>query len=336
MILRVGRLAAPVLVGPSASHSSSGKTSPSHRPGSTTMPSGIRATRASSAATAGAAVVMPAATVKPGRRIVLPPFGQAAKQRCCAARRGRSRPRRARCAGQSSIDQLRASGAISPNAPPDRWSPPTASASRAGRPSRPARHRASAPGRRRAATLRARPSPANDSTPASAAARVGSIAGGTGSPIVDRIERAADRVPRARDRRRESAAAAADRPRSPGRTLRSPSARRGCWAAGYGRGPAPGGRRQTLDQARGQRVGERSVRRDGEDRGPDRRDRLRHARSPLPSSGSTGACRHRTTGPGGPRRSSALPRSRGPTGYWSRTVPWARRAAAAWRRSGCR
>ena len=51
--------------GPSASHSSSGKTFGNHRPGSTTIPPGIRATRATSAATAGADVVIPAATVKP-------------------------------------------------------------------------------------------------------------------------------------------------------------------------------------------------------------------------------------------------------------------------------
>ena len=82
---------------------------------------------------------------------------------------------------------------------------------------------------------------------------------------------------------------------------------------------------ETLDQPGCERVGERAMRRDGEDR--DARSDILAA--PFPSAGSIAACRRRTTGPGGRLRSSALPRSPGPTGYWSRMALPARRAAGA-------
>src|SRR5206468_482688 len=83
-----------------------------------------------------------------------------------------------------------------------------------------------------------------------------------------------------------------------------------------------------LNQSGGKCVGERAVGGNGEDGGAFGRP-LRHSRAPLPSSGSSWAYRRRTTAPGGLRRNSGPPRSRGPTEGWSRTARRAHRAAGA-------
>ena len=124
------------------------------------MPSGIRATRATSAATAGAAVVMPAATVKPAA--VQPSTGRRAARSSRLRRSARSiapssakmrgHARRSACSFSSDFSQWRARSAISA----------IASASRRGGSPRPAARRVSAQGRLRAAGSRRflRPAPA--------------------------------------------------------------------------------------------------------------------------------------------------------------------------------
>ena len=310
------------------------RRSASHRPGSTTIPSGIRATRATSAATAGAAVVMPAATVKPAggsslqrsaMRVQQPvaPLGEV--DRAALGEQCRASARRSARSCSSDCSQCRASSGVS------------ATASR-----KPARldlldqqaHRACARGRRRGAGLRRTLRRARRSRPASAVARAGRSPAATGSPR--RSGRARRRsARRARGRRSGSGAAAAAR-QPLARTNASVTVRTARLLGSRIRPRASAERvlAEARDQPGGKRVGERAVRRDGEDRRPARG--VRHSRAPLPSAGSTAACRRRTTVPGGPRRSSGLRRSPGPTGCWSRTALRARLEAAASRPSGCR
>jgi hypothetical protein len=88
------------------------------------------------------------------------------------------------------------------------------------------------------------------------------------------------------------------------------------------------------NQAGGERIGEASVRRDGEDVGGS--SSLTHGPAPPRCRGSIAASRHQTTGPGEPARSSDSRQSRGPTGYWWRMLLPVRPRAGAWRSSGCR
>ena len=158
----------------------------------------------------------------------------------------------------------------------------------------------------------------------------GSTAGGTCLAVIERLQRSADALVQAPDRR-------SDQPRQ-----QQPAAARADERVG--------------DRAHGAIVGQQDAA-----RAPGRADRLPNRRiSPAASASANdrwagmvktaGRCaragsdilerrfghrdrlrayRRRTTGPDGRRRSSALPRSRGPTGGWSRTAPRAHRAAGA-------
>ena len=187
---------------------------------------------------------------------------------------------------------------------------------------------------RSAASRRLSPLPSPRTIAASRSSRsVGSIAGGTA--LARRaVERAADPLV-------QLGIADRDQPRQQQPAAARPHERIGDrpHRAIVGQQDAPAGEAKRIlaeprDQPRRKRIGERAVRRDGDRRRPaagsailERRFRHRDRLA---------ACRRRTTGPGGPRRSSALPRSPGPRGCWSRTAPPARRGAAASRRSGCR
>ena len=247
--------------------------------------------------------------------------------------RARARPG---VAGQRSIDQLAARRATS------------ASAAQARRLRRPPR--ASAPGSissiSSASSVRARSAASRSASAAAASPRTidasvsnrssGSIAGGIGS-----ARRSGSSAPPIRSSSSGSPIGISRGSSSPPPLARTKASVTRAHRAVVGqqdpalRASASGSLPKRCDQAGGERVGERAVRRDGEDRG----------RSAAPSGilqrrfrqlDRLRACRRRTTGPGGPRRSSGLPRSRGPTGCWSRTALRARRAAAASTPSGCR
>ena len=149
--------------------------------------------------------------------------------------------------------------------------------------------------------------------------------------VVDAVERSADPLVELgvadRDQARQQQAAAAGPDEGFGD---------GAHRAVVGKQDAPLGQAhrvfpEALNQPGRQRVRERPMAGNGEDR-----DAVRHAPGPFPSAGSTGACRHRTTGPDGRPRSSVPPRSPGPTGCWSKMGLRAHRAASASTRSGCR
>ena len=267
-----------------------------------------------------------------GRRLVLPALGQRAQQPVAPLGEVDRAP-----LGQqlrpALVDQLKRSSDFS------QWRASSLGFGRRlpqaapGRSPRSAARRASARDRRPAAALSAVPSPSRRSPPASASARADRSPAGS-PPLVDPVERAADPLV-------ELGIADRDQPRQQQPAAARPDERFGDGAhrAIVGQQDAARGQRQRVlaearDQARGKRVGEASdatgmvktATRCGSDileRRFRHRDRLR-------------ACRRRTTGPGGRRRSSGPPRSPGPTGCWSRTAPPAHRAAAASRPSGCR
>ena len=301
-------------------------------PAAPPCPSGIRATRAKQGGDRGRGGGDARGDGEPVRRKCRPPLGRRAKQAIAAVGEvdptalGEQRPgQRSRIARKRSSDLL-----------------PMARQARARRPP----HRRGALGSTssisRASSVRARSAASRS---ASAAALVGprtsfasiasrssgSIAGGTGSPHPpDRALRRSAR--RARDRRSGSAAAAAGPTRWRERRPRSPSGRRGCWEAGCA--PRQGQRiaAEPRDQARDERVGERAVGRDGEDRRASRSAAVRHsAASASVARIDFRRCRRRTTGPGGRRRSSGPRRSPGPRRSWSRTARRAHPSSSALR-----
>ena len=165
-----------------------GKMFASHRPGSTTIPSGIRATRATSAATAGRRRGDSGGDGETGRRIALPALGERGEAAGCAARRGRSRrarraapatARRSAAAARATCCQCRAISSVSR----DR----AAQLARVDLLDEQA-HRARARGRRPGASASAEPSPPprRIGRPAVSSRSSGSIAGGRRLVIVDR------------------------------------------------------------------------------------------------------------------------------------------------------
>ena len=168
--------------GPSASHSSSGMSRSSAGKHDHAR-RGSRATAPSSRATAGAAVVMPAAQTKPGRRRARASAARPRRAAGCGARRGRSG--RARCEQRRPVgeDQPQLVERLLPvqrkigqlggeAARPRRDRPPRSAAGRAcGRD--PRRGAAPRPRRRRDG--------AGPAGRAASAARAGSIAGGIGA-----------------------------------------------------------------------------------------------------------------------------------------------------------
>ncbi len=324
--------AAPVLVRAQAPPiPRRGRRSASHKPGSTTIPSGIRATRATSAATAGAAVVMPAATVNPGGGSS---FHRSASR--CSKRLRRSARSIAPCSAKQLrpvlVDQLQLR---------ERVLPVAREVVRLG-------HRLLEPSRidlldqqriERPREVGGQPqaSPRVPS-PGTIDARRSSRSVGIDRrrdrlTLVDPIERAADALIELgiadRDQPRQQQAAAARSNERLGHAAHGTVVRQ--------QDAALRQRQRVLAEARDQprckRIGERAMRGNGENGDP---LRVRHSPAPLPSSGWTGEYRRRTTGPGGPPRTHGPPRSPGPTGCWSRTAPRAHRGAAASRRSGCR
>ena len=232
-------------------------------------------------------------------------------------------------------DQLEAWRATFPNAARVRWSRRRRRGASPGASPRSAKRRACAQGRRQAEVPRPLPSPPDD--PRERKSRsVGSIAGGT-APLVD-----GSSAPPIRSSISGSPigiSRGSSRPEPLARTNASVTARTARLLGSRIR-PRPGasGSRPNLcDQSRRQ-AHRRTTGGPGWCKtvgGPLRRA-LRHARSAASVIGWLRACRRRTTGPGGPRRSSGPRRSPGPTGCWSRTDLPAHRGAAAWIPSGRR
>ena len=293
------------------------------------MPSCIRATRSTTAATAGAAVVMPAATVKPAggsfshrsaiaRSIRL--RRSATSIDALAQREFAANSRKSAASFASDFSQWRARSLLSA----------TASRNCAARSPRSAAHPACGRVPPPSASLPATLPPFTIDASVSSRS-VGSIAGGStsssirssapatrssssGSPIG--IRRGSSRpLPLCRTNASVTA-----------RTARLLGSRIRPCASPSGSSPncaiSPAASASANERCDGMVI-------DGDPA------RVRHSPAPLPSSGSIGAFQHRTTGPGAPRRKRGLPRSPGPTGCWSRTVHQARRAAGASRPSGC-
>ena len=293
------------------------------RPGSTTMPLGSRATRAEQRGHGRRGGGDAGGDDEAGGRRRPPALGDRAEQPVAAVGEVDPPALGEQCRPVVE-DQLAAGRATSASGAKARAASAAKLAqARAGRPPRSAAGRACAPDPRRAAAPRPRRSPSC----AGRARRAASAARAARSPAAPARRRpSGSSVPPIRSsssgsptgtsrgsskpppRRRTNASVIARAARLLGTRIRP-------------RASADRVRAEARDQPGGERVGEGAVGRDGEDRGLHRRPPSDMLQRRFRLADRLRACRCRTTGPGGPRRSSGPPRSPGPTGCWSRTGP---------------